>query len=505
MSSFGSKRKARVIKVSDDPVEETAGDNDATVNAGKFLDVAHRQCLGFLKRFSFADEECSKNKADIAVNSAESPKPSFGSRAGRKPFRQSGLRKTFASRDDEDASGADSTKLDEEESDGPQVVRPNIGRNASSGLKKRQAKSSKLSFGAGAEDDEDDTGSDARTSKREPLSKRVLENSAVKRGISTRGLPVRSFQDDEDRPRYSKEYLSELQSSTPNTPGAVSSVPGGSADEMELDASELEGALIVESPSVAPAKSETKILTEAEIQEKKERRSRLAKEQDFISLEDDDDDDYGVRKKKDDTRLKPEDEEMGEGFDDFVEDGGLSLGKRAERERSKRDRKQMAEMINAAEGHSSDSSADSDAEGRMAYEAAQTRAGLDGLKKKPKKDTNQELLQIPSKITPLPSLSECVANLRVSLQGMESNVKEKAAKLDSLRAEKEEIAKRQAEVQALFDETGKKYQEAMGQGAVDPTSVKSTGPGAEMLGARGLESLGATPSRPEEAQNIDDL
>jgi hypothetical protein len=505
MSSFGSKRKARVIKVSDEPSEEVAGDGEVSMSPGKFSDAAQSQHLDLMISSSFADEESSNYKADIAVKTTESPLPTFGSRAGRKPFRQSGLRKKVASRDDEDVSSADATKPDEEESDGPQVVRPNFGRNASSGLKKRQAKSSKLSFGAGAGNDEDDTGPDVRASKKESLSKKVLENSAVKRGISTRGLPVRSVQDDEDRPRYSKEYLSELQSSTPNTPGAVSSVPGGSADEMELDASELEGALIVESPSVVPLKSDTKVLTEAEIREKKERRARLAKEQDFISLEDDDDNDYTLRKKKDDTRLKPEDEEMGEGFDDFVEDGGLSLGKRAERERSKRDRKQMAEMINAAEGHSSDSSADSDAEGRMAYEAAQTRAGLDGLKKKPKKDANQELLQIPSKITPLPSLSECVANLRVSLQGMQSNMNEKAAKLANLRAEKEEIAKRQAEVQALLDETGKKYQEAMGLGAVDPTTVKSTGPGAEMLGERGLESLGATPSRAEEVQNIDDL
>lgn len=387
--------------------------------------------------------------------------------------------------------------MDDDDTDGPVVVKPKISRNASSAQKKRAAKSSKLSFGVGGEreEEDDDTGS---ASNKGGLSKKVLENTAVKRGIATRGLPLRSFQDDDDRPKYSKEFLSELQSSTPNTPGNISSLQGDSADEMELDASELEGALIVESANSGPSQPQTKILTDAEIQEKKERRARLAKEQDFISLEDDDDDDYSGRKKKDDTRLKPEDEEMGEGFDDYVEDGGLSLGKRAEKERSKRDRQQMAELINTAEGHSSDSSSDSDAERRMAYEAAQTRAGLDGLKKKPKKDPNQDTLQIPSKITPLPSLAECVAKLQVSLEGMEANLKAKAARLESLRTEKTEITTRQAELQALLDETGKKYQEAMGQGLVDSATVQPTGAGVELAGARGLESLGTTPRRPDE-------
>lgn len=498
MSSFGAKRKARVIKVSEDPEDQdVASDDSGVTKPGE----SKRTWPPALSNKRFADSNVA-HKTDHATD-VESTKISFGSKASRKPFRQSGLRKPFTPKDDDDEQGASAGKGDEDDTDGPVVVRPNVNRNASSAQKKRAAKSSKLSFGAGAggNEDDDDTGS---ASNKGGLSKKVLENSAVKRGIATRGLPVRSFQEDEDRPKYSKEFLSELQSSTPNTPGNISTLQGDSADEMELDASELEGALIVESTTAAPPKSQTKILTGAEIQEKKERRSRLAKEQDFISLEDDDDDDYTLRKKKDDTRLKPEDEEMGEGFDDFVEDGGLSLGKRAEKERSKRDRQQMAELINTAEGHSSDSSSDSDAERRMAYEAAQTRAGLDGLKKKPKKDPNQDLLQIPPKITPLPNLAECVAKLQASLQSMDANLKEKAARLASLRTEKSEISARQAEVQALLDETGKKYQEAMGQGLVDSTTAKPTGASAELAGARGLESLGTTPRRPDEGQDLDD-
>lgn len=264
---------------------------------------------------------------------------------------------------------------------------------------------------------------------------------------------------------------------------------------MDLDPSELDGALIVESTQASLPQPETSILTDAEIREKKERRARLAKEQDFLSVEDDDDGDYLTRKKKDDTRLIAEDEELGEGFDDYVEDGGLSLGKRAEKERRKRDRQQMAELITTAEGHSSDSSSDEDAERRIAYEAAQTRAGMDGLKK-PRKDPAAELLQVPPKITPLPSLSECLARLQVTLRGMEGDIKGKAARVSQLRQEKEEIVKREGEVQAMLDETGKKYQEAMGQDKTADTPMKNSGIGADLGSERGLDSLGTTPRRP---------
>jgi hypothetical protein len=310
---------------------------------------------------------------------------------------------------------------------------------------------------------------------------------------------MRSIGDDDDRPKYSKEYLEELQSSTPNTPQRPSTLPPGDSDLMDLDASELEGAVVVDTSDFNQPQP-TAILSEVEIREKKERRQRLALEKDFLSVEDDEDP-FG-RKKKDDTRLIAEDEDLGEGFDNYVEDGGLSLGRRAEKERRKQDRKQMEELITAAEGHTSDSSSDSDAERRIAYEAAQTRAGMDGLKK-PRKDPSQDLLQAPPKISPLPSLTECLARLQTTLKGMGEEMKGKQNRVEKLKNEREEIVKREGEVQALLDETGRKYQEAMGQGKV----VDGKGPDilanapVEMVGARGLETLG-TPSRKPEEEDV---
>ncbi|KAJ4137424.1 hypothetical protein NW768_003011 [Fusarium equiseti] len=457
--SFSAKRKAKVIKVADedDPSENvtaSGGDN---------------------------------------VTSDEPTKPLFGAKSGRKPFRQSGLRKSFNPADSEGLGDAPANNDDED--DGPVVVRPAISRSGS--LKgKKKPKSSRLSFGGDDNTAGDDEPTEVFTPKKLPLG-RALENSAIKRGLGTKGLPMRSIGDDDDRPKYSKEYLEELQSSTPNTPAKASTLPPDDTDMMDLDASELEGALVVESSELSQPQP-TAILSEAEIREKKERRQRLALEKDFLSVEDDDD--PFARKKKDDTRLIAEDEDLGEGFDNYVEDGGLSLGKRAEKERRKQDRKMMEELITAAEGHTSDSSSDSDAERRIAYEAAQTRAGMDGLKK-PRKDPGQDLLQAPPKISPLPSLTECLARLQTTLKGMEEEMKGKQNRVEKLKQEREEIVKREGEVQSLLDETGKKYQEAMGQGKVaeGKADIPMNAP-AEMVGARGLETLGTPSRKPEEEE-----
>ncbi|KAG6026435.1 hypothetical protein E4U19_002647 [Claviceps sp. Clav32 group G5] len=467
MASFAAKRKARVIKVDDEDVS-----TDRSVTG-----------LG-----------SPETKNELGT-------PTFGAKSARKPFRQSGLRKAFSATD-EPGADATSSRIDgDEEHDGPVVVRPLLNR-AGSTKQKRKAVKSRLSFGG---DTEHGAGDEVATPQKPGLGKRALENSAVKRGIALRTFPLRSADEGEDdRPRYSKEYLEELQSSTPSTPRDMSTLRVENVDDMEIDASELEGAVVVEySEAVSSSKPGTRILSEAEIREKKERRARLAQEQDVLSLEDDDTTTFS-RKKEDEGRLLAEDENLGEGFDNYVEDGGLSLGRRAERERRKKDRQQMAELITAAEGHSSDDSSDSDAERRIAYEAAQSRAGLDGLKK-PRQDTSQDLLQIPPKITPLPSLSECMARLQTTLKAMESDLQAKTSHLEHLRKERQGIDKRKAEVQSLLDETGKKYQEVMSrENAALGSAVTDGGQlNAGLVGERGLDNLGTTPRRSSQGEEMD--
>ncbi|KAM0547020.1 hypothetical protein ACHAPJ_010563 [Fusarium lateritium] len=480
--SFAGKRKAKVIKVADE--EETSENVSASSGENATSDGEDSQTLNMRRLLM---------RPRLTLASTESAKPLFGAKSGRKPFRQSGLRKSFNPADG-DGLG-DTPATNDEDDDGPVVVRPAISRSGSLKQKKKSNKASRLSFGGDDSTAGDEATTEVFTPKKLPLG-RALENSAIKRGLGTKGLPMRSIGDDDDRPKYSKEYLDELQSSTPNTPHNASTLPPDETDLMDLDASELEGAVVVESSDFNQPKP-TAILSEAEIREKKERRQRLALEKDFLSVEDDED--PFTRKKKDDARLMAEDEDLGEGFDNYVEDGGLSLGRRAEKERRRQDRKKIEELITAAEGHTSDSSSDSDAERRIAYEAAQTRAGMDGLKK-PRKDPSQDLLQAPPKISPLPSLTECLARLQTTLKGMEEEMKGKQSRVEKLKSEREEIVKREGEVQTLLDETGRKYQEAMGQGKVveaKGVDVPANAP-AEMVGARGLEMLGTPSRKPEE-------
>lgn len=428
----------------------------------------------------------------------------------RKPFRQSGLRKSINVEDATDdnksaAAPAARVEAEDEEDEGNVVVRPAISR---AGSKKKRKPASRLSFGVRADDEEDGAdagGPDVATAKKKS------EGSGLKKVISLKDLAMRSREDD-DRPRYSKEYLDELQSSTPNTPRppSHSDVPPEAEDEMSLDASELEGAVIVEDPSSAPAApsstSAPRILTASEIQEKKDRRARRAHE-DFISLSDEDEEDASARrKKKDDGRLARDDENIYEGFEEFVEDGDVALGRRAEREARRRKRAEMASLIAEAEGNSDEESDESEAERRAAFEAAQSRAGMDGLKR-PTRDPGEPAPK--PRLTPLPTMAECLRSLQETLAAKKAELEARSRKVAELRVEREEIRNREAEVQRLVDEAGEKYKAAVAgaggnvgalESAESPAVRVPANGSAEFAAERGLESFG-TPTVQTDAED----
>ncbi|KAJ9133715.1 Nineteen complex-related protein 2 domain-containing protein [Pleurostoma richardsiae] len=472
MSTFAAKRKARKIQVAEDD-----GDLAAPVAV---------------------DEEPMTDAP---------PAPSV--KFSRKPFKQSALRKSINFNDVEElggatASSATSAATEEEESGAPVVIRPAIGRSGSVKTKKRQSTSSRLSFGP-SESGAGDDGGEVFTPKKSSLGHRALENNALRRSLSGR-LPTRAVGGDDERPRYSKEYLDELQSSTPNTPQNIASLRIDD-DEMELDASELEGAVVVPSADLAPATATTArhIPSAAEIREKKERRARLALEQGAYDEDEEDEDGYIslLPKKKDESRLIAEDEDLGEGYDEYVEDGGLSLGKKAEREAQKRHRQEMAELINAAEGGSDEEEDDSEAERRAAYEEAQTRAAMDGLHRPEDnyEDLNGDGRMVVPKMKPLPDLGECLAKMRELVQGMEDQVLAKRKRILALEKEKEEILSREAEVQGVLDKAGAKYQAVLSSNAeaakaVSQSPLRPQFPGitGDLPVERGLESFGTTPT-----------
>jgi hypothetical protein len=388
-----------------------------------------------------------------------------------------------------------------------------IGRSSYTTRKKRPT-SSRLSFGPGeiisgdaAEALEDD---EAFTPKKVTLGRRVIESNAFRKSLSHQALPSRPSDDDDNRPTYSKDYLNELKSSTPSAPKDLESVRTSEEEEEEegLDISELEGAMVVDTDEKAgPSPDVAFIPSEAEIREKKERRARLAHEKDFISINDDGDDRRQLsllpRKKKVESRLVREDEDLGEGFDEFVDDGRISLGKKQEREAKRRQRKEMADMIHQAEGSSDNDSDDSEAERREAYEAAQTRAGMDGLHK-PSDDGADTAVQVPSRIAPLPALSECLERLQTTMSTMEQELANRYKKLADLEQEKKDISARETEVQELLKQAGARYSALKGDS--DGTSA-----GAQSIAGthdsplaidRGLESFGNTPTMRPRVEDV---
>lgn len=478
-SAFGSKRKARKIQVDDDEEEGDRGANQASDNTCKSSGAT---ATNPADRDKIADGVC------LAPAGSGTP-----SNPIKKGFKKSSLRQSIA---------FDDLQQDENGGDNGPINKPTIGRSSSLIKKKKKPASSRLSFGPGeiisgdeAEALEDE---ETFTPKKPTLGRRVIEGNAFRKSLP---IPMRSNEDDEERPTYSKDYLNELKSSTPTTPKDLLVLQATAEDEDGLDVSELEGAMIVETESSAPAH----IPTEAEIREKKERRARLAQEKDFISFNDDDGDDRRqlsllTQKKEKETRLVREDEDLGEGFDEFVDDGRISLGKKQEREARKRHRKEMADMIKQAENNSDDDSDDSEAERRADYEAAQTRAGMDGLHKHDDEAEAAAATQLPSRITPLPVLSECLERLQATLSSMQQDLAKKHKKVGDLEREKTEILAREGEVQELLKQSGEKFAalKADTNGAVaNPKELVEgvqSGMMPGLVADRGLESFGNTPT-----------
>jgi hypothetical protein len=363
------------------------------------------------------------------------------------------------------------------------LAEPVVKRPASS--KPKPKSKLRMSFGPSetSMNDGEDQESEVVIPKRHGLGRKAIERSAGQHDISQK-ISARINQD-QDRPTYSNDYLKELRDSTPSTPKT-------STDDEQSKAVDVAAKF----GEVMTVSGQSHIPSEAEIREKKARRARLAMEhgagaeEDFISLDDDENahvDDWDAvargEKPAPDTRLIRDDEDFAEGFEEYVEDGKISLGRKAEREKKQKDREAMRELINDAEGISDED--DSDLEEKAAYEAAQTKAAMghgksDGIDR-PK---------TPPKMTSLPRLATSFERLRLSLASMQNAKTQMIARMEELRKEKADIADREIEIQAMIKEAGDNYERLKTEAGVDPTVVDEASKGA-LEKSRGLESIGA--------------
>ncbi|KAL8803398.1 MAG: hypothetical protein Q9182_003196 [Xanthomendoza sp. 2 TL-2023] len=365
--------------------------------------------------------------------------------------------------------------------------------------KTRKKASSRISFGPGGTSmtEEEEQTSAVFTVKKSNLSRQAIEKNALRKSTGASLAPgVPHFRQQDDRPSYSAEYLNELKTSTPSTPRDLVGTPDGDSNESKaIDlAAKFGSNLSVYESSAIP--------TDAEIQEKKQRRARLAKEQEYISLHgsessEEDRNEVISRPRKDhpETRLVRDDEDVMEGFDELVDDGRIALGRRAEREQKRKQKSEMETLINEAEGgSSSEESDDSEVERRQAYEAVQTRAGMDGLQKHEGYSQPQRP-RTPPKITPLPTIKGCLEKLQASLSKMQYERMQRAKRLEEVQKEKRELAEREVEIQRLLKETADNYAKLRsqigGELAAETNGHIMLGNGTPNAG-RGLEDLGAT-------------
>ncbi|KAL8903524.1 MAG: hypothetical protein Q9207_003858 [Kuettlingeria erythrocarpa] len=355
--------------------------------------------------------------------------------------------------------------------------RPSTGADTQSlsrsSSKTKKKKPSRISFGPGGtsmtEDDDAAAPTPIFTPKKSNLSRQAISNNSLRKSLASNSTPLRQSLD--DRPSYSAEHLNELKSSTPSTPKILDTV----ATDEESSALDLAAKF---GSDLSVYASRSAIPTDAEIKEKKARRARLAKEEEYINLhgggsdESDDDDDQNeitLRSQKDypETRLVREDEDMAEGFEDYVDDGRIALGRRAEQEQRRKQKSEMETLINEAEGgggagSSSNETDESEVERLQAFEGTQTRAGMDGLQKLHEDADQPHRPRTPPTITPLPTLNRCLEKLRASLAKMQYEKIQRMRQLEEVRKEKLEMAAREVEIQRLLREVGEGYEKLRG-------------------------------------------
>jgi len=349
------------------------------------------------------------------------------------------------------------------------------------------------------------------TPKKSNLSRQALSQNLLRKSLAASDhLPIRQT---DYRPTYNAAYLNELKTSTPSTPKDLRSLSDSepSASQTVDIASKFGRDHLTRNPAIPTA---------AEIQEKKSRRARLAKEHKYNirhSSDDSDDDERDTgeprhdsdedefqsnrneisllpaRSKHPETRLVRDDEDIMEDFDAFVEDGGITLGRKAEREQKAQKKAEMADLIAAAEREdSSAGSDDSEGERRAEYEAAQTRKGMDGMRLDDGHNEwggggNGRIAKTPPRITPLPSLGGCLERLRGRLMELEAGRARKVAELEEVERERREIGEREGEIQRLLRETGERYERLRVEAGIGEEG------GMNGAAERGLESLGGTP------------
>lgn len=376
-------------------------------------------------------------------------------------------------------------------------------------FKPRKGTTLRKSFGPTAvEEDEESAGSGVVTPKRSGLSKIASQRNAAKRSALSRSdVPTRR-DSDEDGPSYSAASLQELKNSTPSTPRdpgtetSVSEVEDVEKSTQALDLSSKFGS------SLSRYNQSSAIPSAAEIEEKKARRARLAKEhaaEEYVSLDPDDPqldesedenvtrDENGrlILKPKDkygqtESRLVRDDEDIMENFDEFTEaDGKILLGRKAEAEAARKRKQQMAAQIAEAEGSGSDSDSNaSERERNDAFEAAQTKHGTYAENATSTDPYADQRPRTPPKITPLPTLDGVLERLRAQVVELQTKRMGRTREMEGLQREKVRLGEEEVRIQRSLKEVGEFYAKLRAEKGLEGEKKDEKGKVALIEGAK---------------------
>ncbi|KAF7298985.1 GC-rich sequence DNA-binding factor-like protein [Mycena indigotica] len=303
--------------------------------------------------------------------------------------------------------------------------------------KAKRASRPKARLSFGGDSDEEGSSSDVFKVKKSNLSQRLT--------LGTHPALAKSGEASSNRgPTYDQAYLNELKANTPSSrPEPVIPTDGYDAD-MSMDVDMSADISMQDDPAVY-------IHSESSIKQAKERRGLLRKtgvpsQDDFISLSvvKRSDEDQGPHPE---SRLVREEDELGEGDDEFAEytsaQERIALGKKSRKLEASKRRDEMKELIADAE--------EVDEETEEWEQEQIRRAGHASFGPPAKKA--QEIYK-PTPIppaTPLPTLAPAVARLAQQLAQLTASHASNTATLTSLAQERLEVDEREKEMRQMVE------------------------------------------------------
>ncbi|KAF5389187.1 hypothetical protein D9757_003414 [Collybiopsis confluens] len=264
-------------------------------------------------------------------------------------------------------------------------------------------------------------------------------------------------------PTYDKAYLNELKKSTPSarapTPTTLDPYDADMSMDVSIDLGDVDAV-------DAGGESETLIQTESVIKQAKERREHSRKtgistSEDYISL--------SVTRRSEhqgphpESRLVREEDEVGEGDDEFAEytsaQERIALGKKSRKAEASKRREMMQEMISETMAYLAALSRVDEDEESVEWEQEQLRRGghhnLDSTSSKSKPRRTYAPAPIPP-TTPLPTLPDALARITHRLAQLTASHASNTASLNTFAQEREQVDIREQELRELVTKAEEK-------------------------------------------------